>query len=592
MRGGASRKAQLQRAWAPFYLGRLARVLKPADRVLVQGTLSEYAMARCPAEPDVRAVAQHRMEALHAVLPEVPSELWHAMGWWMDAHVPVILSDVTTIRRMYLAKLAPEQNHAFPPCAATALVWNVWLPGTPGRLSPSEAAAVKLLKKGSVSPPSIRYISSQLARCAGLAGPAEETVRAIVLMHVLGLYVGRRRVMAPARRIELYRMPTAKLLGLLAKCGSRELYSIVATYVVWATRLEHPLWVFCQKTHGRYVRTIMGLGLEYGEKISIDMSKQCMTWRHISTYDMFVAALEVRKKLPVWVQAHVDDMERCARTGATGRPLTVGLLRQAGLSEGSIRTLTVSVSSKPAAAAVLARVPVVDRARLYVVLLMRASRAELRLGRLSQVVADAQRAACRTHLGQEDAYSSVCMACSTWRHKSRSILGLSKATSGVVVDHPNDCLQCNACYAGWSVAPVAMVGTIVMAKLRLTGPPVPFVLCVGCAQPAHPVTYIGCLPYCHLCRPAARRHISSPGFCAVCDAECRAGGEVLDCRTRRGMRAVITACPRHADACRGLGPARCEVGVAALRSNHGRRYKPPGAGQIRTAYRHGNRRRR
>jgi hypothetical protein len=591
MNRGVSRKAQLQRAWAPFYLGRLARVLKPSDRVLVEGTLSEYATSRCPELEDVREVAKHRMESLYMVLPEVPPDLWHAVGWWMDTHIPVILSSATTVRKMYQTELAPEQNYDFPPCAATELVWHVWLPHS-DNLSPSATAAVKLLKKGSVSPPSIRYISSQLARCAEMPGAAETTVRAIVLLHVLGLYVGRKMIVTPEKRIELYRMPTSELLGLVSKCGSRELYCIVATYVVWSTRLEHPLWVFCQKTHRRYTKTIMNLGLEYGQKITIDMSKQCMMWRHISTYDMFVSALEVRKKLPVWVQENIVDIERCARTGATGRAITAGLLRQAGMSVESISKLVVSVSSKPAAALVLESIPIEDRARLYVVLLTRASRAELRIGRLSSIVTDAQRKACLDILGEPDTFSSVCMACSTWRHKSRSIRGLSKATSGVVVDYPNDCLRCNACHAGWSVAPVSMVGQIVFAKLRLTGPSVPFVLCVGCAQPAHPVTFIGCLPYCHLCRVGARERISAPGFCAVCDLECRSGGETMDCKTRGGQRAVITACPRHASACRDLGPARCEDGIAELRSNLGRRYKPHRPGQIRTSYRNGSRRRR
>ena len=158
-----------------------------------------------------------------------------------------------------------------------------------------------------------------------------------------------------------------------------------------------------------------------------------------------------------------------------------------------------------------------------------------------------------------------------------------KATSGVTLDNVEDTVNCNACGAGWSIVAIPMVGNIVQVKLRLTSSPVPVVLCVGCARPAHPVGYIGYLPYCNdpkhnnVCYAAERALVSGFDRCIVCGSDGKWGNtRVMDCITK-GARGVISVCAKHVAACEALGPTRTIEQVDQLKaSNPHAVYKPRG----------------
>lgn len=566
MNRGASRSARIREMWAPFYLARLARVLSSAALV---GTLPEYAAkAGIGAALGPREIAEHRVNALYDERERVPIDLRHALGWWMDTHVPLLLSQVTTVSQMYREELAPEQCHAYPPCAASKAAHRLWVRPNK-KQSASEVAAENMLRKGGPMPPSIRYIGAQLQRCAGIEGESERTARSMVLMHMLGLYVGRQKLLPPKKRLVLYNESTAALVSRVSGLGSRELYCLVATYLVWATRVHYPLWVFCYRAHGEYVRTVLGLGLEYDCGAHIDMTRHYMRWRRASTYESFVAALDIKKKLPVWVQnelSGIAELDKCAQVGALKKRLTTGCLRRAGLSEHAVECLTASASNKSAALRVLNRVKPKDKALLYVIMLSKGVRSELRVSMLSNDVGRAQElAAMRVH-GEKTCFASVCVSCGTWRPKSRAISGLSKATSGVVVHLASNRVRCSACSADWSIMPVSLVGQIVFAKLRPAATAVSIVMCVRCAHAAHPVHYMGTMPYCTACFANQKREQERPGVCMVCQRAIKApGGHVLPCTSVQHQRLILVAvCDRHAKEVRDIGPNRTVEGVQAI----------------------------
>lgn len=592
MRRGSTRKERIQAEWAPFYLSRLASVL-PRRLASCTATLPEYGAAHCPDESDPRAMARHRMKALYAARDEVPLYLRHALGWWMDTHVPVIMSDERTVSGMYRRRLAPEQNHCFPPCAITPVVAYLWLPSTVGKLAASETAAVKLLRKGSVMPPSIRYIGTQLARCASIEGESERIARAVVLMHALGMYPGRKNILPPDKRLDLYAMSTAELVTVLASRGSRELYCIVATYLVWATRAEIPLWRLCLRLHSHYIKTIMGLNLEFNTAVHLDMSRHYVSWRQQSSYDLVAAALEVKKKMPVWVQTALAglDVETVCRAGAVTGRVSTALLEAAGITAAGAGSLVQSFATKVATTAVLDALSVEDRARLYVFMLSRASRRAVRITLLSASTAAKQREVCLREHGMPQLYACVCIACGTWRPKSRSISGLSKATGGVVVNYAEQTVICCACTAGWSVCAVPLVGRLVWAKLRLTAESTTIAICCECGIVAHPIHSSGLHLYCATCLAAMREKRAQPTVCAVCEGEVRAGtGAVVDAFDDVAQKRVeVSLCRWHHRVARDLGPARTVAGISALLADHPRvptRVK----GHVRTAMPRGRRR--
>lgn len=570
-------------AWAPFYLQRL-KALYPQSQVTLFETLPEYALAFCPHMTDPREIAQDRVKKIYSRLQHIPTQAKHAVGWWIDTHAPLILSDATKMCEAYRRGLAPEQNYTFPPAAATRISKHLWLSSVHSNLNPSEVACLKLLRKASVSPPSIRYISTQLTRCANLPGEAQRVARSLILMHLLGLYPGRTVIAAPSVRFALYKKTTPELAVHLSSCTSRDMYGIVATYLVWATRAELALWQFCYRMYPRYMNEIMNSGLESDTKVFVECGGMSPAWRRPSTYNIFFDALDVKKKLPAWVQIAVNqlsDMERCIRVGSllTGG-VSTAMLEAAGITRESAAKLACSVVTKARASAILQSISERERAILYIVLMSRETRGRIRIGRLNAHQALAQEAAvARVHGSTAKLYTCVCVACGTWRPKSRGLSGLSKATGGIVVNYTEKKIICCACSADWSVVMVPLVGHLVMARLRLTAEPVVIGLCGGCAQVTHPLYPVGSQIYCKSCKNGPAKFVGIRPACAVCDESVVPDEQnVITVVAANGLHTTVVLCSRHQYVSKNVSASTNIASLKALatRSKHSAFYKPRG----------------
>lgn len=580
MSGGPGH-CRLAAAWAPFFIQRLKAVYPPSHVSLFR-TLPEYALEFCPHLTDPREIARHRVAELYRLLPMVPVQARHAVGWWIDTHMPVILSDVSTVCAMYRKGLAPELNYTFPPSATTSIIKQLWMPSVGARLDASEVACLKLLRKASVSPPSIRYISTQLTRCANLPGEAQRVSRSLILMHLLGLYPGRKVIMPPEERLGLYRKTTPELAVHLSACTSRDMYSIVATYLVWATRSELALWQFCYRMYPQYMMQIMNSGLESNAKVFIECEGMSPAWRRPSTFAVFLEALEVKKKLPAWVQTGiggVDTMERCIKVGSMVERLSTAALEAAGISPASAAKFVCCTRSRARALAVLDTVDITERARLYVVLMARETRSTVRIGRLADHMTAVQKVARdRVHGPNVDLYTCVCLACGTWRPKSRGLTGLSKATGGIIVNYSDSKLTCCACLADWSVVMVPLVGHLIRARLRLTAEPVAIAMCMGCAQVSHPLYPIGAGLYCGKCKATSAKFMGVRPECAVCKAPVTATAGNTITVAGSGSPVLVALCSRHSYVARRATSDTTLSQLASMgtRSKQSGFYKPSG----------------
>ena len=470
----------------------------------------------------------------------------------MDTHIPVILSNTTTsIAAMYADKLAPEQNYNYPPFPISALLEDAWMARkTNYKPKSPEDKTIKLLKKVSAPPP-MRFTSKQLINCAQSTGEANYTARTIALLHMLGLYPGRKHMLPPEERYNLYSMNTLDLcLLLISTHVPKEINMVVATFMVWATKGVPPLWEFCKREYGHRIKRVMTLDIEYDRIILPDHPKDVGPSRLVSVPEYFIAALDVKKKIPVWVQEMVRtevDMELCFKLGCSSEHITVGMLTKAGIPLHAARSLVVCVSSKHEANSVVRVLQKADQCRLYLILLAMITRRDTYTRPLSMMVTNAQKKACtRTH-GSTEYYAAICIACSTWRPKCKRISALSKATCGILLSFEDNTIACNACGANWSICMVDMVGRIMVSRLRLASEPQDITLCVSCAQPTSPINYLGVMPYCTTCYIKKKAEYTQPRICIICRVDIKAGsGQVFDCYSKvRDQQSVLSLCNKH-----------------------------------------------
>lgn len=571
MIGGANQSRWKPRGkLASFYLECLVRVVKPSDRVLFS-SLPEYAAVRCSRHSDPRVVARHRMEALYNVRTTIPPKLVHALAWWIDTHVPLVMSDASGFHLMYRQNLAPEDNYDFAPVPQNYLARYVWYNSLPSCLSADEIAFVKFLRKSGSAYPSIRYITTSILRCSKLTGkqrsdPSKQIhdfVGDVVRLHELSLYMDRTQLRSPSERIRLYAMSTPELVrNYCEPKQSTLLYAIVSTYLAWCVKADMPLRGIVSDHQPAFLKQVAGYKLEYNSCGPITRLYS-PPYPPYSSYKCFYSAIDVRKKLPVWVQEcglSIDDVDRCSQYGCRpiGDPLTTSGLAEAGVSQEGVKTLVATASTKAEAAAVLAKLSSRDRALLYVVLLSESSRKALQCAWASADVRRAQERVCNERYKSKAFWVTVCVACGTWRPKSKCMPAVSKATSGVIVDMVGNSLRCNACFADWSVITVNLVGIRLKAKLRLSGPSELIMLCTECGIPASPCQFIGTMPLCEQCAGAQRRCLRRPHQCIVCRADTKLStSTAFDCRSTFYNTIIpVSACPRHCKHILSLGQER------------------------------------
>lgn len=597
MIGGAKQSRWKPRSkLASFYIECLVRVVKPSDRILF-ASLPEYAAARCPEQHDPRVVARQRMEELYRVHKRIPPKLTHALAWWIDTHVPVVVSDAVGFHVMYRNKLAPEDNYDFAPVPQNYLARYVWYNDMPAHLSGDEIAFVKFLRKSGSAYPSIRYITTSILRCSKLTGKQRgdaskmihNFVGDIVRLHELSLYFDRTSLRSPSERIRIYTLSTPELVRQYCEPKtSALLYAIVSTYLAWCVKADMPLHGIIKDQQPAFLKQVAAYNLEYNGCGAVVRLYSPPFPPH-SSQKSFYSAIDVRKKLPVWVQEcelTIEDIDRCSKYGSrpTGVPLSVGGLASSGMTRDGARKLVATVSTKSDAAAVLATLLPRDKALLYVVLLSESSRKALQCSTASADVHRAQRRICEKKYGVGEFWVTVCKACGTWRPKSKCMPAVSKATSGVIIDFMSKSLRCNACFADWSVVIVNLVGVRLKAKLRLSGPPELIMLCTECGIPASPCRFIGTMPMCEHCAETVGKLLARPAQCIMCGADTKSNnGGVFDCKSTFYNTVIpVAACHRHGRYIRDLGEDRhleSILGEADWASKHASMYK--GAGRMR-----------
>lgn len=570
IRGAKQSRWKPRSKMASFYLECLVRVVRPSERNLF-ASLPEYAATTCPEQTDPRVVARQRMEHLYRIHEHIPPQLTHALAWWIDTHIPVVVSDASGFHIMYREGLAPEDNYDFAPVPTNYLARYVWYNTMPPHLTADEISFVKFLRKSGSAYPSIRYITTSILRCSKLTGkqmnnPSAQIcdfVADIVRLHELSLYFDRTKLRSPSERIRIYTMTTPELVRHYCEPkSSHMLYAIVSTYLAWCVKSDMPLRGIVQDHQPLFLEQVAKYKLEHNSCGHISRLYS-PPFPPFSSYKCFVSAIDVRKKLPVWVQEcglTIADVDQCSKYGCrpTNVPLTVDGLVASGLTQAGAMSLVATVSSKADASAVLSKLCRRDRALLYVVLLSERSRMAVQCSKASADVERAQKLICQKQYGSRSFWVTVCVACGTWRPKSKCMPAVSKATSGVIVDIASNSLRCNACFADWSVVVVDLVGVRLKAKLRLSGPPALIMMCVDCGIPASPCRFIGTMPYCEQCGDSMRKLMTRPSQCIICGADTKTNiGSVFDCKSTFYNTVIpVAACNRHERHVRELGKER------------------------------------
>lgn len=523
---------------------RLRFVLDPPG-VLLAVTFAEYA-AQYPGQP-AHGVARQRMQNLYErllALDVVPYGTPELVGYAMDAHIPMIANATDSVFGAYRRQLAPEQlpEHAGFRCLVSDLEQAL----------ASDAACApllqRLLAKGAPFPGSVRYVSSQLHRCASDPQSAK-LVERILRASFLGSYPHAKVVARPEVRIELFAMNAVELLEWFGKGAGRPSYAYyytVAEFVYAASRISplHWHWARCHPRyaeHGALV-TAAGDSLRRGARTARHLVSIAAPLPGALSLSCVRQLLGGRKKLTVACQqalppAAIAAVYRRAVLLPGNRSVGAALVSVGGScfapltqrrDDGELRRLYQALSLR-------------QQAVFQVIVHGLLVRDTFVVAPLHAVAADAQRRVSISRLGSSMYMVIICRACGTWRSKA-PIAGLSRGTIGVRVAFPvGTSVQCNACLQTWGTVAVNMVGNAVRVRPRIEALPVWVVLCTACGVPSDAITYHGILPVCSACAKFADP-FNRKRPCYACSTT---SGLRSFCALQQGTPAQFLACPSH-----------------------------------------------
>lgn len=184
-----------------------------------------YASSFAP-DVDIRKVARERVQKMYAAYvawKDPPPFTGAAVSFAIDCHVKLLLSDVRSLHLACRQQLVPEFVHTFPASLSESLgvTVNLWSANGP------YSNLRRLLRKGGPFPSSVRYVSSQLARC--LADKmSQKTVATLLRMNMVGAYAHTKVIAPIATRMKVYAARDCDLIkvfeGLQPRCSHDYFY--------------------------------------------------------------------------------------------------------------------------------------------------------------------------------------------------------------------------------------------------------------------------------------------------------------------------------------------------------------------------------
>ena len=522
-----------------------------------------------------RHAAYLRMLEVHRLAETCPElhandHLREAVGWFQNSHVPLATLHLTDspddppMHEVYRRNLDPEHHFKIDcvresPEFITSLriAWGCYgiVPDVSDDADSQVAQVVGLLLKGMPQPVSIRYILGKLEGLAESGGFAAVVVSDILLKHFTGAHRGRRRMCGPARRCALMQMPAIELVGQAARYHSRQLYSILAEYVVKAARYESLTWEVCLTRYPAFTAKVCAMTIEHDDVPATSPSVHCPLGAAATTGLLMLRnILKVKKKVPAWAAAIIDPacIQTAVKLGQTNRGLSARALVAAGVSEIRAMAMIVVVKKKSDVQKLLESMTPRERAVLscYVAGVVRADVTVLPLAAPTTTKQIMGGLAGGHDLGQIILF---CKNCQKPLPKSKAIAGGPKATAGCTVDVDQGTVLCISCGRPDGLKAVRMLGNLVVARVKVTGSRQCIATCAVCCHPCCPIVWRGVAPLCVKCN-ARRNDEAAPCYAAGCKKVPLPRPILL--RIAPGKSVHVYACGRHSGKILAAGPER------------------------------------
>lgn len=552
---------------------RLSLIDKSDRRPHLFGPFGLWAHAAHP-DKSPRHAAYLRMTEVHQLLksrPELQNEHFReAIGWFQDSHVPLATlylensSDNPAMHEVYRRRLDPDCNFAIdelreshPFVTALRLAWDCYgmVPDQSQEADDKVLAVVGMLLKGMPQPVSIRYILGKLEGLAASGGLAEIVVRDLLLKHFTGAHRGRLQMCTPKRRCELAKMSALELTSEASQYNSRQLYTILAEYVVKLARFDPLAWEICLTRYPGFVRKICQLQIEYDMVPATSPSVHSPLGAAATTGLLMLRnILKVKKKVPAWATQVLDSKQVCTalQLGRQNCGLSAAALIAAGVTRQRALALITIVKKKAEVQRLIEPMTTAEKAVLscYVAGVVRSNIVSSPLP-IASLTAQLIGGLGGGHdIGQ---YILFCNNCQKPLPKSKAIVGGPKATAGCTVDVDQGSVACVSCNRFDGLCAKRLVGNLVIARIKVSGRRECITNCSVCFHPCSPVVWRGVTPMCVKCSDK-KRFETSPCFILGCKKAVLPKPHVL--KVAPGKSVSIFACGRHTSRIEAAGPNR------------------------------------
>ena len=527
---------------------RLFSSISEKHQILFSPSFAKYAASTTETCP--KAIAKQRITEMYDALInapfDVPKGIPAAIGFMIDTHVPLLLSDCKTVHMAYQKKLAPEYQSLFPVSMAECkkITLDLWQ----NHDTENSGALLRLLRKGGPFNTSVRYVGSQIKRCLELSG-TREIVGKIIRLSLLGAYGHAKIIAHPQLRVKIYACADKLLPKLFAEIKSRtshDHFYVVSEFVLATSRVNPSIWEWIQKKeeYQKYADTVerasdnIRRGKRAPRVIHILAPK---TWREIATSDGLVKCAAKRKKIGINIQLLLgtSEIQRIfSQTVMSKSQSYVDML--CTIIDPSLKCFA-DCKNEIDQKNLLSSMPPKLSAQIEIFSHGLMARKSVAVSPLTKEVCAAQRYATKKRSGLDTHLCFICLACGTWRSKA-PIAGISRSKIGIQITLPlkKENFSCNGCSSNLLVR-VNMVGNAVKARPKSDSTPVWIALCCSCGFPAYPLKYDGIRPLCNLCYK--NRHEEST-FCYFCNSTSKKGVKSLTIK-ENGQSVVITSCSQH-----------------------------------------------
>lgn len=554
-------------------LKRLLLVAKSIGRPRLFGPFGLWAHAVHP-DKSPRHAAYLRMVEVHRLAvsrPEMQNEhIREATGWFQDSHVPLATlylddaEDDPEMHEVYRRRLDPEGNFSVDKLResrnfvdALRLAWGCYgiVPDPSPEAGEKILQVISMLLKGMPQPVSIRYILGKLEGLAVSGGLASTVVRDLLLKHFTGSHRGRSAMCTPARRCELMRMTALNLTEEASQYNSRQLYTILAEYVVKMARFDPLAWDICMTRYPRFAKKICAVTIEHNDVPATSPSVHCPLGAAATTGLLMVRnILKVKKKVPASAVQMLSpaQVDRAVTLGRKNRCLSAAALVAAGISRERALSMIVVVKKKADVQRLLESMTAFELAVLacYVAGVVKSGIVVVPLPVVSLVPQLIGGLNGGHDLGQSILF---CENCQKPLPKSKAIVGGPKATAGCTVDIDNFSVSCVSCGQYNGIRAIGCVGNLVVARIKVTGQRESITACSECFHPCSPIRWRGTAPRCIRCDEKKNLE-TAPCFIAGCKKAVLPKPHCLQISPVKSVR--IFACARHTSRVESAGPHR------------------------------------